>query len=410
MRTGLHCNTVRDPAKILDYYRRSHANVAKFMEFDQTLFDQLKALDVTLIGRIYTDDQQLGGSVATEFINEIIARAREYPQVDFWEGYNEDFQEGSALSRYADFEIRRMQAMEDAGLRAKAVIGCFSTGRPEVVTDEDWQRFRPALEFALPRGHALGLHEYSGPYMLWLCGENQWDVATNAPKRVDDPCLSPFVEGWLTLRYRKAYAYFREWGLGGLPVYITEGGIDDVWPRPGPQGKGYKDYVDTVWARLPGIGDYAQQRRWYMWQTSHDLPVRGVVDFGFESEDPAWGSFDMATDPEMLNRVILLESDLPVGHIEGGGPIFPEPPVEPPPLEPDVAPSVQPILVLQSGWDLLDCARYAYPDEQGPAQVEANARAIARLNGLDYDAVTDPERNIWLPRYLVMPRYKVARV
>jgi hypothetical protein len=406
MRTGLHCNTIRDPAKIVDYYRRSMSRTAKFLEFDTALFNELKSLDVTLIGRVYTDNQQLGGSVATRFINEVIARAREYPQVDYWEGYNEEFQDGDELTRYADFEIRRMQEMEAAGIGAKAIIGCFSTGRPEVVTDEAWQRFRPALEYALPRGHALGLHEYSGPYMQWLCGENQWDFNTNQPARVDDPCLSPTVEGWLTLRYRKSYAYFRQWGLGDLPMFITEGGIDDVWPRPGPQGKGYKDFADTPWARIPGIGDYAQQRRWYMWQVSHDLPVRGVVDFGFESEDPTWRSFDMSTDPETLNRVILLESDLPLGHITG--PIFPEPPLEPP-QQPDISASVFPILVVQGSWDILDCARFAYPDEQTPAEVEANARAIAATNGLSFEAVVDPANGIWLPRYLVVPRYRVVR-
>jgi hypothetical protein len=112
------------------------------------------------------------------------------------------------------------------------------------------------------------------------------------------------------------------WGLAALPLYITEGGIDDVWPRPGPQGKGYKDFADTEFARIPGIGDYAQQRRWYLWQVSHDAQVHGVVDFGFETEDPTWRGFDMATDPAMLNRVIALEADLPIGHFgdtTGGG-------------------------------------------------------------------------------------------
>ncbi len=407
MRTGLHCNTVRDPDQILDYYRRSQSRTCKMMEFNNDLMDQLKALEVTLIGRVYTDRQVLNGPESDRFIAEVIDHARRYPQVDFWEGYNEDFQEGDELSEYADYEIRRMRAMEDAGLGAKAIIGCFSTGRPEVVTDDDWKRFRPALEYALPRGHALGLHEYSGPYMQWMCGENQWDFTTNQPKRIDDPCLSTSVQGWLILRYRKAYEYFRPWGLGQLPMYVTEGGVDDVWPRPGPVGKGYKDYKGTEWARLPGIGDYAQQRRWYMWQVSHDTYVHGVVDFGFQTADPSWQSFDLSTDPDMRNRVILLESDLPIGHF--GGVVIPEPPLEPPPLEPDLSPSVYPILVVQGSWDILDAARFAYPDEQEPDQVEANARAIARVNGLDYAAVVDPAQGIWLPRYLIVPRYTVAR-
>jgi len=406
MRTGLHCNTVRDPQKIMDYYRRSQSRLVKVMEFEQPVVNELTAMGVTIIGRLFVDHQSLSGSEATRFIHDLIAKAREFPQIGYWEGYNEEFQEGQEIADYADFEIRRMQAMEAAGLSAKAVIGCFSTGRPEVVTDDDWRRFRPALEYALGHGHALGLHEYSGPYMQWMCGENQWSFATNAPVRIDDPCLSPTVQGWLTLRYRKAYEYFRQWGLADLPLFITEGGIDDVTPRPGGQGKGYKDYKDTEWARIPGIGDYAQQRRWYMWQLSHDPYVRGAVDFGFETEDPTWQSFDLSTDPEMLNRVILLESDLPLDHI--AGPIIPEPPVEPPAV-PDQSPSVFPVLVVQGSWNILDAARAAYPDEQDAGQVEANARAICRVNGLDYDALVDPERGIWIPRYLVVPRYQVAR-
>jgi hypothetical protein len=408
MRTGLHANTVGHRDELLDYYRRSLARTVKFLEFDGAPLDELKALGVTIIGRVYVDHQTLDDPGAQAFIDDVIAHARKYPQVDFWEGYNEDFQQGADLSKYAQFEIKRMRAMDDAGLRAKAIIGCFSTGRPEVTVPDDWERFRPALDYAKAHGHALGLHEYSGPYMQWLCGENQWDFTTNAPKRVDDPCSSPIVEGWLTMRYRKAYQLFAGWGLASLPLYITEGGIDDVTPRPGGQGKGYKDFANTEWARLPGIGDYAQQRRWYMWQTSHDAYVQGVVDFGWAAIDPTWASFNLATDPEMLNRIILLESDLPLGHFDAVP--IPPPVVDQPPVTPDVSPSVLPMLILQSGWNLLDCAAFAYPDEQTPAQIEANARAIARANGLDYTLVATQQPGIWLPRYLVLPRYQVARV
>jgi hypothetical protein len=104
-----------------------------------------------------------------------------------------------------------------------------------------------------------------------------------------------------------------------------------------------------------------------MWQISHDPYMRGVVDFGFETADPTWQSFDLSTDAEMLNRVILLESDLPLGHISG--PIVVEPPEEPP-VEPDMSPSVYPVLIVQGSWNILDAARAAYPEEQDPAQVE----------------------------------------
>lgn len=332
MRTGLHCNGVHDPALIIDYYRRSGAKVAKFMTYDGALFNTLKGMGVTLIGRVFTDNQQLGGAAAREHTSEVLARAREYPQVDYWEGFNEFATDADELGRYAEHEIARMKAFDDAHLGARCLILNASCGKPALPDDPNehertaWPNFRPALEYALPRGHALGLHEYSGPFMQWLCGGNQWDWGASQPARIDDPCADQRVEGWLTLRYRKLWRMCMvPWGLAALPLFITEGGIDNVWPRPGGQGNGYQDFADTEWARIPGIGDYAQQRRWYMWQVSHDAQVRGVVDFGFETEDPQWKKFDMATDPAMRSRVIALEADLPIGH-HGDVAIPPPPP------------------------------------------------------------------------------------
>ena len=365
MRTGLHCNTVRDPDKILDYYRRSKANVIKVLEYDRTLLTELDRMGVTIIGRAHRSPQRLDDK---GFLNELVNRAREYPMVDYWEGFNEEFQWESETARYAEWEIDRMKRLETVG--AKACIASFSCGQLQLPSDREhrqaWPRFRPALEYALRGGHALGLHEYSGPFMQWMCGANQWDHAANQPKRIDDPCLDPRVEGFLTLRYRRLW---REcmvpWGLGALPLFITEGGIDDVWPRPGPQGKGYKDWRGTEWERIPGIGDYAQQRRWYMWQVSHDAYVRGVVDFGFETADPTWQGFDLSTDSAMLDRIIQLESDLPVGH-HGTAPTpvppTPVPPTPAPPAPPFPTPVRGPFVAIevQKGEGAYSVARRAY--------------------------------------------------
>ncbi len=413
MRTGLHCNTTRDQAKLLDYYQRSGSNVVKVMEFEPSLLSQLKAMGITIIGRVYEDSQSTAGTTSGQFISRVVQYARDYPQVDYWEGYNEAFSDGEDMNRFADIEIRRMQALEAVG--KKAIIACFSTGTPEV---EDWPRFRPALEYAASHGHALGLHEYSGPFMQWLAGENQWDHARGTPLRIDDPCLSPTVEGWLTLRYRKAYALFRQWGIGNLPLFITEGGIDDVQPRPGPQGKGYKDFAGTEWARLPGIGDYAEQRRWYMWQVSHDRYMKGVVDFGWDTANPTWRSFDLSSDSAMRDRIIALESSLPIGYIEtveqpptpGPGPV-PVPPGEQPlPIPPigSAARGLVPMIMMQTGWSLLDAARHAFPAETDTRRVLANAEAIARLNGLDVANARTPDPRVLLPRYLAVPRHIVV--
>jgi hypothetical protein len=240
--------------------------------------------------------------------------------------------------------------------------------------------------------------------MQWFTGENQWNFTTNAPVRIDDPCLQPNVEGWLCLRYRKAYHLFKDWGIGDLPLFITEGGIDDVNPRPGPQGKGYKDYANTEWARIPGIGDYAQQRRWYMEQFSRDLYTRGAVDFGWDTVDPAWGSFDLSTDPAMLNRIIQLESTLPQGHFEVAPSVPPVMPGQTLPLGP-----VRPFIVVESGWTLMDVAQRAYPELNVVDTVRVAAKEIALANGLDYEALIKPGQKALLPRYLMVPRYHVTR-
>lgn len=414
MRTGLHANETRDHAKILDYYRRSGSTVFKTLVFHNDLLDALKAMGITLIGRVYTDNQQLGGSVARDFIKRVVDAAEEHPMVDYWEGYNEEFADAAQIGRYADFEIERMQALEAIG--RKAVIGCFSTGTPEI-TDAGltWGRFRPALDHALAHGHALGLHEYAGPYMQYFTqtpdGKNQWNSQTNSFTGIstdDSLYWNPELAGWLTLRYRMVYQLFRGWGLGALPLYITEGGIDDSTPRPGPPGKGYKAFEDGVWNHLPGIGDYAEQRRWYLWQVTYDNFVGGVVDFGWEGTSTGWPDFDLSTDPDMVNRIIELEQSLPAGH---GRP--PRPGEQPPP-EPEPQPEVAvlgplPMVVVKTG-DLLDVAKHVWPSLTGDA-LQAKARAIAAANGLDYDAIQGAQNDRPLmPRYLIVPDHAVVGI
>lgn len=318
----MHANTVRDKDAIWNYYRRlpRGSGVFKCLEFDGSLLTELRSMGVTIIGRNWFDNDRLD----RENMSRILELAREYPQVHYWEGHNESHQWENEIGRYAEWEIARMDALD--GLNGpKAIIGNFSCGQPQLPDGPSnrkcWPNFRPALDFAMANGHALGLHEYSGPMMQWMTGDNQWDWARNVAAKVNDPCLDPKVLGYLCLRYRRVYALLREWGLGDLPLFITEGGVDDVNPRPGPQGKGYKDYKGSEWENIPGIGDYAQQRRWYMWQVSHDIQVKGVVDFGWDTEDQTWEGFNLKTDPAMLERVITLESDLPVGHFEEEAPV-----------------------------------------------------------------------------------------
>lgn len=422
MRTGLHCNNTRDHARILDYYRRSGANVIKVLTYHNDLLGELKAMGVTIVGRLHADEQPLGGSGARAFLERMMDAAEEHPAVDYWEGYNEAYDGLDQIGRYAEFEIERMRQLEEIG--RKAVIGCFSTGTPQVTDGgATWKRFRPALERALAGGHALGLHEYAGPYMQYMTrtpgGKNQWDHQTSQFTGVGvEGIWDPSLDGWLILRYRMAYALFRTWGLGELPLFITEGGIDDTTPRPGPGGKGYKAFANTEWAHIPGIGDYAEQRRWYQWQVTHDTFVRGVTDFGFEGTATGWPDFDLATDPAMLNRIIQLEQTLPAGHgrpprpgetpePEPGPEPGPEPEPEPEPAASEVIGPLPMVIVLRG--DLLDVARKVYPEITNESDLQRRARLIAAANGLDYDAFADPNQAPILPRYLVIPGHRVSR-
>lgn len=348
MRLGLHANDTSNHAAILDYYDRSGAKVFKTLVFHAPLLGALKARDVTIIGRVYTDTQRLGGQVAKDFLKNLVETAKRHPQVDYWEGYNEEFAGPDDIGRYAEFEIERMQALEAIG--RKAIIGCFSCGTPALPDDADpnkaqsWARFMPAIAHAhRSKRHALGLHEYSGPYMQYFTetpdGHNQW----KSNRWTGISANSNFywlknLTGHLTLRYRKVYAQaLAAAGYGDLPLFITEGGLDDTTPRPGPHGKGYKAFQQGGWDSLDGIGDYAEQLFWYFWQISHDTYVKGATDFGWEGTRTGWPDFDLSTDAAMLNRIIdKMKRDLPVGHFGATTPA-------PTPVPPVVTPAPTPI-------------------------------------------------------------------
>ncbi len=79
---------------------------------------------------------------------------------------------------------------------------------------------------------------------------------------------------------------------------ITESWLDDVQPRPGGQGKGWRD-----WMGVGGpLGDPIGGAGWGAWQVSQDAYMLGICDFGFATRDPAWNSFDFKQDPAALSR------------------------------------------------------------------------------------------------------------
>lgn len=411
MRMGPHVNTPHRANVAADFVRETQPDAVKVLDsgMDGRVIAAAREVGAQIIGRVYWDRQQLGAEYG-RFIGRVVAFAHQHPEIGLLEGANEDFQGGQDLARYAEHEIERMKALEAIGRRA--VIGNFSCGQPQY---SEWPRFRPALEYAAAHGHVLGLHEYSGPVMQWMAGDNQvvrsgfafgavldefqaaddllaWHRAnyrrrrplmaralfgftSSAPAlddyRLNDACERPGVRGHLTLRYRYVLDLARQWGIPQLQVAITESGIDDVQPRPGPQGKGWRSYLGTPYAALAPFGDYAQQLGWYGRRLTEDANVVAWVDFGF-SQAGDWQTFDLSEDDVMRGRVAAEMHRLPRGHAAASPPTpAPVPPVA-------VAQGPFAAIEVRKGQGKLAVARAAYglPKTAPAAQVKA---AVARI-------------------------------
>lgn len=312
-KTGLHANTLRAEGgaeAILDYYRRSRARIFKTLEFDHELFRRLRELvpGIVIIGRVYESDQSFDHEKQAAYIRRCVALAREYPEVDYWEGYNEINGDVATFAKFAAMEIDRVRALADVG--AHAAVGCFSVGQPALPygdTGNDggarWRAFLPAIHGAMRHEGILALHEYGAPWMTYLVEGDVW---------------SSQAFGWLCLRYRQAVRYLRELGVrmyhptttpAGLRIVITESGIDGgITGRPGPPGGGWADF--TGWPD-PILGPYPAQRFWYQWQVSQDAYVLGVTSFGECSIDPTWHKFSLLYTAENRDAIIALEGGLP---------------------------------------------------------------------------------------------------
>lgn len=298
MRLGLHRHSGLADAAFRAYVERVRPPMVKLLDpgpGDEALAAWCKARGVRVIGRKYFKDQYLGAQGSRQAV-EVASLARQVPGIELWELHNEAWSIPGEMRRYAELSIDFMRMMEDQG--KLALFGCFSEGTPQVDgsdNDEAWRQFLPALERAIVYGHVLGLHEYSGPYM-------QHDA--------NDPPGSN--TGWHTLRYRKSLDVLKRLGLdtSKLRIAITESGIDDVHPRPGPQGKGWKDFDVPPWNQPPW-GNFAQQLHWYGAELSKDPQVVGWVDFGWADASGDWGSFDLSTRPDMFGQVADLQLTLP---------------------------------------------------------------------------------------------------
>lgn len=234
-----------------------------------------------IVGRIISASESVGAGDAT-------AKAREWfnanqdiitasPEVRCWEGYNEPvINDKATMQWYATFEAERVRLL--AGVGAKACIGTFSTGTPEFNL---WSDFLPAVQAAKDNGGYLSLHEYSAPNMRCLFRESDG-------------------EGSLTGRYRKIYREYLEPAGLGIPLVITEAGIDggggicqkcSCSPCSGGSDCGWRSYLEST--------AYVNELKWYDSLLKQDSYVVGAAIFHLGL--PGQTSFEIA--PEVSNEL-----------------------------------------------------------------------------------------------------------
>lgn len=284
---------------------------------------------VTIIGRKVADGdaqgQRASGKTPAQAAEEFLYAwgqldmYRQNPAIKYWEGHNEPvWSDVDGMSWYAQMEIERMKLMDAAGL--KCVIGNFATGTPPL---ELWPAFLPACQYARDNGHWLGLHEYSTPFMWWMTGRYQLNLAEDC--RTSDGRLA----GWTTLRYRLVYdRYLGPAGLGDLQLVITEAGLDPlVGPIPPTWPQGAFRHLGDWWNQKPSAWGYPlpndfvppggwhfrqrdrfyfEQLWWYDQHLRQDAYVIGATIFTFGSFGPPWQDFDVTgtTVADLLTEYI----------------------------------------------------------------------------------------------------------
>ena len=284
--------TRNDPA-LFEFLETRNVALVKTLELDANFARQIKETspDTILVGRLGSLPQIELSTLdalaeARRFVEELLPIAGDPERqrwFDAWEAYNEPVPaDGAAMRRLADFEAERTRLLAGAGIRS--VVGNFGTGHPPL---EMWGDFLPAVQAVQEHNGYLGLHEYSAPTM-------QFNVEGD--------------EGWLTLRYRKVYRQILAPQGLVVPLLITECGIDGmVGNRPGPQGKGWRDFV-TYWAEIgmgeDGPGNYIEQLAWYDAELQRDEYVKGAAIFA-AAASPGWETYEILGEPTPILRQYL---------------------------------------------------------------------------------------------------------
>jgi hypothetical protein len=292
---GVHIVQNNSPL-ILEFVRRSKPAVLKAVD-DVGWLTEAKRIspETVTIGRLSPTHQDMNGDpavAAQAFVAEQLSRYQLNPGVDYWEGWNEP-DPNEKMAWYAAFEAERVRVLADHGF--KAAVGGFASGVPEW---NEFQDFIPAIEAAQLYGGILTLHEYGAPTMDYLVGDPL-------------PGKQAYPErGSLTLRYRWWYQDFLiPQGLA-IPLVISEAGIDGIimsGRRPGPDGLGWRDFVDYWEANGWGSGfdGYLRQLGWYDSELRSDDYVIGFTIFTAGGTD-SWKSYDVTEYlPQLASYMVL---------------------------------------------------------------------------------------------------------
>jgi hypothetical protein len=279
-------------SKALEIIDRGKPALIKTLEIDGGFAKGIKEISPTsiIVGRILLGQLNLDVDpipLAHDFVNQILPLATDPLRLevfDAWEAYNEPVADTvDKMKRLADFEAERTRLLAENGIRS--VVGNFASGHPPL---ELWTHFRPALDAIRQYNGYLGLHEYSAPVMQYRSGALQ---PAGDPDQGD--------EGWLTLRYRKAYRqHLIPMGYGDIPTLITECGIDGlIRPRPGPEeAEGWQDFAD-MWVdnglRNDPPGLYMDQLIWYDQNLQQDDYIKGAAIFLAGTNDRQWRSYSI---------------------------------------------------------------------------------------------------------------------
>jgi len=283
----------RNHPQIFDVLKTQAVTVIKTLELDAGFAAQIKQTspNTKIIGRIFLPQVELANmepiAAARAFVDKLLPIAtneRRRPHFDGWEAYNEPVPvNADQMKRLSDFEAERTRLLREQGIRS--VIGNFGVGQPPL---ELWEHFLPAMQAAQAYDGWLGLHEYAAPTIYYLS------------TRADQgryPGVAPHDSGWLTLRYRKVYNEILFPAGLGIPLVMTELGVDGlVTDRPGPQeARGWQEFQE-YWRDngygLWGPGAYVEQLAWYDAAMQHDEYVMGGCIYAMAAT-AGWETYEM---------------------------------------------------------------------------------------------------------------------